>query len=339
MKGTKNTYVNDLSRKNDIFSSYETKSKEDLKDTPVLAVFERLEKEEYGKKKEKNREEKKKKGLSMFCVFSFLFVSIFGMMQSPHILYSLAQQLYNQQKYEEAIFFYDKAAIVGKKFRQEEYSNMSNRAIADYYYDCGKYDEAAKYYESMIEQVDLERIDEIASQYYKNKDYENAMKWYQFSGNHEKVLNIQKEVADEHYENKEYEEAAKYYEEIGDRESYHKAVNAMAFSCYNEGKYEEAINWYKKIGHTSGIHMAQVKLAEQYYEVGDYENAILYYESAGEMERALEIKKSMADNYYENKEYKKAKLLYEELLESEISFMTKLEIMMKKGRCESELGK
>lgn len=337
MKGTKNIYANHMA-KQDVrsHSYYDSQSEDSLKENPVLAVFERLEEEEQIKKGRKKKEKKKKRGSGLLCVFAILFIGIFGTMQAPNLLYSFAQQLYSQGKYEEAIFLYDKAAIVGSKIGQEEYSTMSNRAIADYYYDCGEYEEAARRYEVLIDQVDLERINEIANQYYDSEDYENAIKWYKFSGNEEEILNIQEKIASQYYENKEYDKAAKCYEEIGDEDSYNRAAEAMAFSCYSDGKYEEAMEWYEKIENTSGIHMAQIKLAEQCSEVGDYESAMEYYESAEEVEKVLEVKKLMADQYYENGEYKEAETLYEELLEKELPFTTRLEIMVKKGRCKIE---
>lgn len=335
MKDTKNIYANyinkqDISSRSHVDSQIENNSK----DTPVLAVFERL--EEEGKIKKERKKRDKKRGLSLFHVFIILFIVIFGIMQAPSLLYSFAERLYSQGRYDEAMSLYDKAAIVGSKIGQEEYSTMSNRVIADYYYDCGEYEEAAKRYEMMIDQVDVERINEIASQYYNSEDYENAIKWYEFSGNSEGILNTKKKIASQYYENKEYEEAARCYEEIGDEDSYKKAAEAMAFSCYSDGKYEEAIEWYEKIENTSGVHMAQIKLAKQCLEVGDYEGAIEYYESAGEEERVLEVKKLMADQYYENGEYKQAEALYEGLLQNELPFTTRLEIMVKKGRCKME---
>lgn len=337
MKGTKNIYANYIN-KQDVSSHAYVDSKRDnnSKDTPVLAVFERLEGEEQIKKERKKREKKKKRGAGLFYIFVILFIAIFGAVQAPSLLYSFAEQLYSQGRYDEAMSLYDKAAIVGSKIGQEEYSTMSNLVIADYYYDCGEYKEAAKRYEMMIDQVDVERINEIASQYYNSEDYENAIKWYEFSGNSEGILNTKKKIASQYYENKEYEKAARCYEEIGDEDSYKKAAEAMAFSCYNDGKYEEAIEWYEKIENTSGVHMAQIKLAKQCLEVGDYESAIEYYESAGEVEKVLEVKKLMADQYYENGEYKEAEALYEELLQNELPFTTRLEIMVKKGRCKIE---
>lgn len=337
MENTNNIYANYMDkREKSSHIDYNSKKVDSEKDIPVLAVFERLEKEEGIEKGKKKREKKKKRGVGVFLVFILCFITLFGMMQSPNLLYFFAEQLYNQERYAEAINLYDKAAVLGSKIGQEEYSIMSNRVIADYYYDTGKYEEAAKYYGRIIGQVETERMNDMASQYYNSEDYENAIKWYKFAENEEGVLNAQEKIASQYYENKEYDKAATYYEEIGDQDGYHKSVDAMAFSCYSEGKYEEAIEWYKKIEKTSGIHMAQIKLAEQCQEVGDYESAIQYYESAGEMDKSLEVKEFMADQYYENGNYERAKDLYDEILENELPFMTRLEIMMKSRRCKNK---
>jgi len=237
-------------------------------------------------------------------------------------IWELADKAYNEKRYKDAIYYYEKSLTLCGKDYECYAANYNGLGAA--YEDTGNDEKALYYYEKTLEAAKkLGDESWIATGYFLTASVYNRL-----------VVNIPK--AFEYLNN-----CKKIYEKINDKESLPIVLHELGISARILGKFEVAIDsfiksssLYKELGDELSVGANLHQLGITYYQLGQYEKAIYYFKEAlkiaknhNDPQSISIVLRKLGDTYADKFEYNNAMKYYEEAI-----------AIQKKNNITSELG-
>ena len=242
------------------------------------------------------------------------------------ISYYRGVELFNQNKFNEAIKYFKQSNSIGK------IKLMSSKAlfwIADANYHLKNYSEAGKYFRDFIKKPGIGKLEiypaahyNLGYAYFNLKDYNNAVASFRNfvdkkKTNNDRMLNdAYLRIGDSYFINKKYNDAIKYYDDAikihsvdNDYALYQKALALGAL-----GKFQEKIKVLQQLiaSHNKSpyIDNAKYEIATTYLVSMDNANALKYFKMVVSDHPSSRLKpKALMKSgliYYENNQNEKA---------------------------------
>jgi len=235
-------------------------------------------------------------------------------------------ELFNQNKFNEAIKYFKKSNSIGK------IKSVSSKAlfwIADAYYHQKKYSEAIKYFHDFIKKSGTAKLDiypvahyNLGYTYFNLKDYNNAVASFRNfvdkkkTGDDRMLNDAYLRIGDSYFINKKYNDAIKYYDDAirihavdNDYALYQKALALGALGKFQEKikVLEQLIASHKKSPY---IDNAKYEIATTHLVSMDNANALKYFNMVVSDHPSSRLKpKALMKSgliYYENNQNEKA---------------------------------
>ena len=212
-------------------------------------------------------------------------------MNSNATLYKKAEELELDEKYNEALMAYKKAAQLGDdkslykladfyRFGKPGIQKNMNIAIgyykqilalgdndiinniAEIYQNEDYIDEAIEWYKKSADFGNIEAMNALGALYFDEEDYDESLKWYKNSAALGSVKAIN-EISNIYFEMMDNEKGFKWLDKaikLNDG----TAMNTMGNICYDEENYEEAFDWYLKAANLK-VPEAMNSIADMYF--------------------------------------------------------------------------
>ncbi len=234
--------------------------------------------------------------------------------------YTLALQLLEEKKYDEAIATFRK---LHNYKSSEEKLNEAQYQKAEWLLNNGDYEEAIAVYTSLWEYADSqEKINiaryKAAEKLYEDKDIDGAIEAFEaisaYSDSQERANAIRYEKANALWQSGELQLAAEEFKTLGNYKSAASdlvAVNAELINkSITDKDYDAALVAYQSMEQTDEVKEYEYQLAQLAYDEGCFDVSVKIYEYLGQYQLSLSklpiARYAWADQLFKNEEYEAA---------------------------------
>ena len=242
-----------------------------------------------------------KRGIIAFAVLAIVLIPLYVtyyIMVIPEKEYKKGLKAYSEQRYEEAIEFFQKAADHGHKKALSEinYINGNNA------YNEQRFEEAIEFFQKAADHGHKKALSEITyingKKSFNGHRYEEAVDLFQKAadlGHSEAQLMLGMCYFNGDGIKRDYDEAVKWFRRAAEQKN--RQAQFKLGMCYLAGigvnpRDDEALYWLKQAAE-NGLFEAQIELGDFYYKDSknqDFSQALVWYQKAGRLGKSSRAK-------------------------------------------------